>query len=70
MRVAKAYQGKGFGKAAYKLVCEWAAKALKVNLKAKCFKENERSKETILSCGFIAAGEDKDFYYFKYNAGC
>lgn len=68
VRVAREFQGKGFGKAAYKLVCEWAAKALKVNLKAKCFKENERSKETILSCGFIAAGEDKDFYYFKYNA--
>ena len=67
VRIAKEYQGKGYGKRAYKLACEWAANVLKVNLKAKCYKENERSKETMLHCGFVLSSSDDEFFYFEYK---
>ena len=67
VRVARDFQGNGFGKEAYKLACDWAVKKLNVKLKAKCFKENERSKETILACGFTQTAEDDEFYYFAYT---
>lgn len=64
VRVEKNSQGKGLGKAAYKLVCDWAERERNVILHAKCYKENIRSKETILSCGFTLSGEDSEFFYF------
>lgn len=67
VRVAKGFQGKGYGKAAYKLVCDWAANVLSVKLKAKCYKENKKSRKTIIDCGFTQISEDENFYYFKYK---
>lgn len=67
VRVAKGFQGKGYGKAAYKLVCDWAANVLGVKLKAKCYKKNEKSRKTIIDCGFDQTSEDEEFYYFKYR---
>ena len=67
VRVAKGFQGKGYGKAAYKLVCDWATNVLGVKLKAKCYKKNEKSRKTIIDCGFAQISEDEEFYYFKYN---
>lgn len=67
VRVAKGFQGKGYGKAAYKLVCDWAANVLGVKLKAKCYKENKKSRKTIIDCGFTQISEDENFYYFKYK---
>lgn len=64
VRVEKASQGKGIGTKAFKAGANFAEKVLKVKIKAKCYKENVKSKETILSCGFKQISEDEEFYYF------
>lgn len=64
VRVEKESQGKGIGTKAFKLGADFAENVLKVKIKAKCYKENVESKETILSCGFNQVSEDEEFYYF------
>ena len=64
VRVEKESQGKGIGTKAFKLGADFAENVLKVKIKAKCYKENIKSKETILSCGFNQVSEDEEFYYF------
>lgn len=62
-RVAKNYQGKGLGKKAFALTAAYA-KSLGLKPKAKCFKQNEPSKNMILSSGFKILKEDDKFYHF------
>ncbi len=64
IRLKKENQGKGIGKKAYKLICNWAEKNLNVKLRAKCFKENKASEMMIISAGFTKTSEDAEFYYF------
>ena len=35
---------------------------------AKCYKENERSKKSLLSAGMKLSGEDDTFFYFYKTA--
>lgn len=65
VRIERNSQGKGFGKKAFAIGADFAEKILGVKPWAKCYKENIRSKSTILSCGFKQTDEDQTFFYFS-----
>ncbi len=67
IRLMPSEQGKGVAQNAAKLMLDWAENILGVRLRAKCYKENEKSKNLLLSCGFDEINEDSEFYFFAYG---
>lgn len=65
-RILPEYQGKGYGKAAFKVAAEFAANELNLKVTARCFKENTVSYKMISASGFEKTGSDDEFYYFKF----
>ncbi|MBO4467870.1 MAG: GNAT family N-acetyltransferase, partial [Clostridia bacterium] len=59
------YQGKGYGKAAFKAVSEFAANSLKLKVWARCYRQNEASCRMITASGFTKKSEDETFFYFE-----
>lgn len=66
-RLFKKYQGKGYGKAAFKLAADFAENVLKIRIVARCYRENVPSYKMITSNNFALAGSDDDYFYFKRN---
>ncbi len=64
-RIAKEYEGWGYGTEAFKAVAEWGLYGVHLTrVVAKCFKENAASRKMLASC-MRPAGEDETFYYFE-----
>lgn len=63
LRIAAAYQGKGYGREAYRAIAN-AALAVLPALHARCFKENMQSEKMILAAGFRQTREDDRMLYF------
>lgn len=69
VRLFENYEGNGYAKEAVKLVIDYGLFKLGLeNVKADCYKENEKSKKMLLSCGFKQYKEDENKYYFYINA--
>jgi hypothetical protein len=64
-RLFKDFQGKGYGKAAFTLVTDFAEKVLQVSVRARCFKENVPSCKTITSSGFVLSHSDDKYFFFE-----
>lgn len=64
-RIAKEFEGWGFGTEGFKAVAEWGLYGVHLTrVAAKCFKENAASRKMLASC-MRPAGEDETFYYFE-----
>lgn len=69
MRLLPEYEGYGYAKEAVSVVVEYALYSLNMDVvRAKCHKQNERSRKTLLSVGMRQNGEDETFYYFYKTA--
>jgi len=69
VRLLEEYQGKGYAKEAVDGAIKYALFKLNADVVyAKCFKQNEKSKKTLLSAGMIADGQDETYFYFKKTA--
>lgn len=69
MRLLPAYEGYGYAREAVQAVMNYAFYDLNMErLLAKCHKENQRSRNTLLAVGFRPCGEDDVFYYFHKTA--
>lgn len=64
-RILPEYQGRGYGTAAFGAAAELAARVLKLNTTARCYKDNAASRRMITANGFVPAFEDETFFYFK-----
>ena len=64
-RLMPKYQGRGYGKAAFKTAARFAKTELKVKVRAKCFVENTASYKMIISSGFKQTERDEKFFYFN-----
>lgn len=63
-RILPEYQGKGRGRAAFRAIADFAANTLKVNVWARCHRENTPSYRMIEVSGFEKAGADGEFCYW------
>lgn len=69
VRLLKEYEGCGYATEAVTGAINYALFSLNADtVHAKCFKQNERSKKTLISAGMIPDGEDETFFYFKKTA--
>ena len=68
-RIFPAFQGKGYGKAAFKAAADFAAQSLRLKTTARCDKRNTASRKMILASGFSPVREDDTFSYFEYENG-
>lgn len=69
MRLLPEFEGKGLAKEALILLMNYAFFELDIEIVlAKCNRENERSKRTLLSAGMRECGEDERYYYFRKTA--
>lgn len=69
VRLLPEYEGMGYAKEALTAVIRYAFFELQLDtVLAKCYKQNERSRNTLLSVGLRPCGEDETFYYFKKTA--
>ena len=66
-RILPAYQGHGYGVAAFRAMARYASQTLGLNCKARCYRENQPSYHMILDSGFAVDREDEDFYHFVYR---
>ena len=66
-RIAHEYQGKGYGKAAFAALADFAARSLRLRIMARCFKENLPSCRMITASGFSRCCSDDTYYYFNYH---
>lgn len=66
-RLFKKFQGKGYGKTAFKLAADFAESVLKVSVVARCHKENTPSYKMIIASGFKLKSTDDKYYYFERN---
>ena len=66
-RLLKNFQGKGYGKTAFKLVSDFAERVLQVFVLACCHKENTPSYKMITASGFNLKNTDDKYYYFERN---
>jgi RimJ/RimL family protein N-acetyltransferase len=65
IRIIKAYQGLGYAKKALSAACQYAFEELDYPyISACCFKENIPSQKSLISSGFIKAGEDEKMLRF------
>ena len=65
VRIAKEYQGKGYGREAWDALADQLFKLGIHILYAKAYKQNEPSKKMIENSGFIKADEDDEFVYYR-----
>lgn len=64
-RIAKEYEGWGFGTEAFAAVANWGLYGVHLTrIVAKCFKKNEASRKMLSSC-MRPNGEDETYYYFE-----
>ncbi len=66
VRLLPEAEGKGYAREAVRAYTDFAF--LKLNLErveAKCFRENERSRATLLGAGMRPDGEDSTYFYFS-----
>ena len=69
VRLLPEFEGLGLAKEALLGLMRYAFFELDIDtVLAKCYKENERSKRTLLSAGMKFTGEDEAFYYFMKTA--
>lgn len=69
VRLLPEFEGLGLAKEALLGLMRYAFFELDIDtVLAKCYKENERSKRTLLSAGMKFIGEDETFYYFMKTA--
>ncbi len=69
VRLLPEFEGRGFATESLLCLMRYAFYELDIEtVGAKCFKQNERSRKTILSAGMKADGEDDTYYYFKKTA--
>ena len=69
-RLRPEYQGKGYGKAAFGALAEFAERTLGLKVWARCHLQNESSRYMILGNDFKMASHDETFYYFERKSGC
>ena len=65
-RLLPAYQGKGYGTAAFGAAA-FAARSLNVRARARCYRQNAVSRRMIEANGFVPCGEDDAFFYFTQD---
>lgn len=63
-RILPGYQGNGYGKAAFGVAADFAARELKMKVWARCYRENTPSYRMITANSFIPLCEDTEFIYF------
>ena len=64
-RIAREYDGNGYGAEAFAAVADWALYRVHLNrVVAKCYKENSASFKMLSSC-MKKCGEDETFFYFE-----
>lgn len=69
VRLLPEYEGMGLAKESLLTLMHYAFFELDIEkVTAKCYKQNERSKKTLLSAGMKYTGEDETFYYFEKTA--
>ncbi|MCD8373476.1 MAG: GNAT family N-acetyltransferase [Clostridia bacterium] len=69
VRLLPEYEGNGYAKETLLAAMEYAFYGLDVEtVLAKCYKQNVKSRNTLLSAGMRANGEDETFYYFIKTA--
>ena len=68
-RILPEYQGSGYGKAAFRAAAEFASRALRLKVWARCHRDNVPSYRMIVSDGFTPLCEDERFFYFG-NGEC
>ncbi len=69
VRLLPEYEGFGYAKEALSALASYAFYELNIEiLRAKCFKQNARSRATLLSVGMRECGEDETYYYFRKTA--
>ena len=62
-------EGNGFAKEALMRLMRYAFLELDIEkITAKCYKQNIRSKNTLISAGMRADGEDDTYFYFVKTA--
>ena len=66
-RILPAYQGRGYGKAAFRAAADFAARRLQRRVTARCRLENEASRRMIPASGFSQVGQDDRYFYFQYE---
>ncbi len=66
-RIAREYQGSGYGTAAFGAAAGFASKTLNLKVTARCYKQNAPSFRMITANGFTQSGEDETYYYFEYK---
>lgn len=64
-RIMPGYQGKGYGKAAFGALADFAENTLKIKTTARCFKENGTSYRMITGNGFRETHRDGTYIYFS-----
>ena len=69
VRLLPQFEGKGLAREALLGLMNYAFFELDIDtVLAKCYKENERSRRTLLSAGMKQTGQDDVYYYFKKTA--
>lgn len=64
-RLMPDYQGNRFGNQAFGALSDFAERVPKVNVSARCFKENKKSYRMITANGYKQVREDDKYYYFS-----
>ena len=64
-RLFPRYQGLGYGKAAFRAAADFAERTLRVNVCARCVRENLPSYRMIEACGFRPCRADGKHQYFS-----
>ena len=68
-RLLPAYQGNGYGKAAFAAAAAFAAKRLSLKVRARCYRENTPSRRMIEASGFTPLRADETFLYYEKSGG-
>ena len=68
-RLFPAYQGKGYGKAAFTALTAFAEQTLAVKPWARCYHQNVASRRMIEAAGFVPARRDDTFVFFERPSG-
>ena len=64
-RILPAYQGRGYGTAAFGAAAEHAARVLGLKTTARCCKDNAASRRMITANGFVPVSEDDSYFWFE-----
>ena len=65
LRLMPEYQGKGYGKASYTALADFAEQALNLKVVARCFLPNQPSYRMITGSGFQVVRQDEQYYSFE-----